>query len=109
MPELFLADTPGLTIGATGMDAIIQNIGVIVTTLAYSCPLDRSFAGTGGFIDSPSPYVVARRVAELTEAIEAKEPRVRVVGITYAPRAEDQMQGRVYPKIQFELREGVTL
>lgn len=99
---------PPLIIGATGMDEITQNIRMIITTLAYSTPLDRGFASTGSFIDAPSPYEVARKVAELTEAIEAKEPRVRVLGISYATTPESEMQGRVYPKISFELREEVT-
>lgn len=99
---------PPLIIGATGMDEIMQNIRMIITTLAYSTPLDRGFASTGSFIDAPSPYEVARKVAELTEAIEAKEPRVRVLGISYATTPESEMQGRVYPKISFELREEVT-
>lgn len=77
----FSPEYPPLTIGAQGMDAIVQNIRVIVTTLAYSCPLDRGFASTGSFIDAPTPYAVARAIAELTEAIEAKEPRVRVGGV----------------------------
>lgn len=108
--ELILTPSaPPLTIGATGMDAITQNIRMIITTLAYSTPLDRGFANTGSFIDAPSPYEVARKVAELTDAIEAKEPRVRVLGISYATTAGNEMQGRVYPRIHFELKEGVTL
>lgn len=110
MHELDLSpSTPPVIIGATGMDAIMQNIRMIVTTLAYSTPLDRGFASTGSFIDAPTPYAVARKVAELTEAIESKEPRVRITSITYAPTVGNEMQGRVFPKIHFELKEGVTL
>lgn len=98
-----------LQIGATGMTAITQNIRVIVTTLAYSVPLDRGFSNQGSFIDAPTPHAVASRVAELTEAIEAKEPRVKVERIDYVQRAEDAMQGRVYPCIHFSLRPGVTV
>lgn len=106
--DFTIGDTP-LVIGATGLESIIQNIRIIVTTLAYSVPLDRGFASTGGFIDSPTPYAVALKIAELSEAIEAREPRVQVTGIEFAPRPADMMQGRVYPKIVFRLREGVTL
>ena len=106
--DLTIADTP-LVIGATGLESIVQNIRIIVLTLAYSVPLDRGFAHVGSFIDSPTPYAVALRIAELTEAIEAREPRVQVTGIDFAPRPDEMMQGRVYPKIMFRLREGVVL
>lgn len=106
--DFTIGDTP-LIIGATGMESIIQNIRVIVTTLAYSVPLDRGFANAGSFIDSPTPYAVALKIAELSEAIEAREPRVQVTGIDFAPRPDEMMQGRVYPKIVFRLKDGVTL
>lgn len=132
-----------LRIGASGMDALLQNIRIIVLTTMYSVPLDRGFAHVGDFIDSPSPLVTARLVARLTDAIEDKEPRVTVQRIELEasvagdggePRSgseagtafpasdslsrtgsaggrhvENAMQGRLYPHIRFELKEGVTL
>ena len=136
MPAVdFTTPLPPLVIGASGLEAIAQNIRVIVTTPAWSVPLDRAFAHAGAFIDAPTPYAVARKIAELTEAIEANEPRVRVESIRFAarttkptavasgseriaqtPRMEaasergaDAMQGRLYPVISFSLREGVAL
>ncbi len=109
MPDTLITSRPPIKIGATGLDAILQNIGIIVTTLAFSVPLDRSFASTGTFIDAPSPYVVAKRIAELTEVIESKEPRVRVTNITYEPSVQSEMDGSVYPRIFFEIKDGVTL
>lgn len=106
---------PGATlrIGATGMEALLQNIRVIVLTTMYSVPLDRGFAHVGDFIDSPSPLVTARLVARLTDAIEAREPRVAVQRISLEPAdqsgTEAVMQGRLYPRVTFELKEGVTL
>ena len=75
MPAVdFTTPLPPLVIGASGLEAIAQNIRVIVTTPAWSVPLDRAFAHAGAFIDAPTPYAVARKIAELTEAIEANEP-----------------------------------
>ena len=105
----FTTPLPPLVIGASGLEAIAQNIRVIVTTQAWSVPLDRAFAHAGAFIDAPTPYVVARKIAELTEAIEANEPRVKVESIRFAARPADAMQGRLYPVISFSLREGVAL
>ncbi len=110
MQDILVTDIlPPLKIGATGMEAIQQNIAVIVTTLAFSVPLDRSFASQGSYLDSPAPYVTARRIAELTDIIEAKEPRVKVISITYEHWQDDLMQGRVYPKIRFRLKDGVIV
>ena len=56
MPAVdFTAPLPSLVIGATGLEAVAQNIRIIVLTLAYSVALDRGFANTGGFIDAPTP------------------------------------------------------
>lgn len=110
MPAVdFTTLLPSLVIGATGLEAVAQNIRVIVLTLAYSVALDRGFTNTGAFIDAPTPYAVARKIAELTEAIEAKEPRAKVESIRFAPRSSDAMEGRVYPIITFSIRKGVEL
>lgn len=102
-----------LCIGVGGMDALLQNIRIIVLTTMYSVPLDRGFAHVGDFIDSPSPQVTARLVARLTDAIEDKEPRVTVQRISLEPAGQDNMeaamQGRLYPRVYFDLKDGVTV
>lgn len=103
------APLPPLVIGATGLEALAQNIRIIVMTLVWSVPLDRAFADSGSFIDAPTPYAVARKTAELTHAIEKYEPRVQVQNIRFEARPGDMMEGRVYPVITFSLREGVAL
>lgn len=108
----FIAAPAPLVIGATGLEGLHQCLRIIITTLIYSVPLDRGFASTGSFIDAPLPYAVAQRLAELTEAIEKYEPRVKIIHIRLTePEAklEDLMEGRVFPVIRFELKEGVTL
>jgi phage baseplate assembly protein W len=109
--ELNVDGSTPLIIGATGMDALLQNIRIIVLTTVYSVPLDRGFAHVGAALDSPSPLVTARLVADLTDAIEAREPRVRVDRITLEPLGgvSGYVEGRYSPRIVFHLREGVTL
>lgn len=112
MPELQLSDEAEarpLAIGAQGLESIEQAIRIIVRTLAYSVALDRGFAHVGSFLDAPTPYEVARRVADLTDAIEAREPRVRVQRINLEPDPQGNMEGRLYPRIVYELRDGVQL
>ena len=110
MPVLELAEiSMPLSIGATGIAALEQNIRIICTTLAYSVAMDRGFAHVGAFVDAPTPYDVARLIADITEAIEAKEPRVTVEHISLEPSADEAMQGRLYPKITYRVKDGVTL
>lgn len=130
--EVFTGNAP-VIIGARGMDDVMQCIRTIVRTMIYSVPLDRGFASTGSYIDSPSPHAVAARMGELTEAIERREPRVRVTSIRFVNAsyrgamppdnppsplrakpgtgldAQEVMDGRLTPVIRFRLREGVSL
>lgn len=53
MPVVDMREAAPLVIGATGLDAVVQNIRMILTTFAYSVPLDRRFASHGGAIDAP--------------------------------------------------------
>ena len=93
MPVVDMREAAPLVIGATGLDAVV--------------PLDRRFASHGGFIDAPAPVMAALRIAELTDAIEEKEPRAEVVSIRLL-RAET-LDGQLRPVVTFKLREGVTL
>ena len=106
--ELMANDAPAI-IGARGLDDVMQCIRYIVRTTVFSVPLDRGFAQTGTFIDAPVPHAAAARMAALTEAIERREPRVRVVSIRFAAAADDAIEGRIVPLIRFRLREGVQL
>ena len=97
-----LVDAPApFIIGAKGMDAVMQNIRVIILTTRYSVPLDRGFAHAGTALDSPAPLVTARLAAEITEAIEEKEPRVKVDRIRFEPvdGASGHMEGRYAPRV----------
>lgn len=109
--EFIVAPAP-IVIGATGLEGLHQALRIIITTLIYSVPLDRGFATTGSFIDAPLPHAVAQRLADLTEAIEKYEPRVKIISLRLSEpgaKLEDLMEGRVFPIIRFELKEGVEL
>ncbi|MDX8367790.1 hypothetical protein [Cytobacillus sp. IB215665] len=63
--------------GATGIDEILQNVGFILSTVVYSCPMDRAF---GWVPDLDSPIVAARAInqARIIQAIQKYEPRAIV-------------------------------
>lgn len=104
-----LASRQPLVIGATGMEAIIQNIRMILMTLRFSIPLDRGFAHDGRMIDAPAPQDAWRKTRELIDAIEKYEPRVRVEKIEFVYHdIENQLQeGTLTPKVTFSLKKGV--
>lgn len=106
--EVFVGDAAPLVIGLSGLEAIKQNIRIIVQTLSYSVPLDCGFAHAGEAIDSPSPLETARLVAHMAEAIEKHEPRVLVDSITMETASTSAaMQGALAPRIRFHVKEGV--
>lgn len=114
MPEYheLIADNAPIVIGATGLQEIEQNIRIIVLTTVFSVPMDRSFANTGSYIDSPLPQATAGRIAELIRAIEKYEPRVAVVSIRMQETrqtSQDLLDGKYCPVIKYRLRQGVSI
>lgn len=108
--DVSAAVRPPLVIGATGLDEILQNVRLILATMAFSVPLDRAFAGDGDIIDTPSPYAAQRRMASIVDTVERYEPRVKVTHVGFAPlAATETMDGRLAPVLRFTLREGVVL
>lgn len=104
------AERHPIVVGATGLDEIFQNVRIILSTMAFSVPLDRAFAGGGEYIDRPSPFDAQRRMAAIVEGVEKYEPRVKVTGIAFTElAATDTMDGILAPVLQFTLRGGVTL
>jgi uncharacterized protein len=63
--------------GATGVKEILQNVSFILSTLVYSCPMDREFGWTPD-IDSPIQLSRATNAAQIIQAIQDDEPRVIV-------------------------------
>ena len=106
-----LARNAPIVIGATGMEAIIQNIRMIILTLRHSIPLDRAFAHDGKIIDSPAPLETSRKTADLIEAIEKYEPRVKVekLEFVYTDAKNQLQQGSLAPRVVFSLKKGVEL
>lgn len=111
MSQLYATDTAPLpiVIGASGMEEIAQNIRTIVQTLAYSVPMDRRFAGSGGYVDTPLPHRTAAKMAEIIDVVEKYEPRVKVHGVRFANKPDEAADGILYPAITYTLREGVVL
>lgn len=106
-----MAEALPLVIGATGFEAICQNIRIIIKTMMFSVPLDRAFAHDGRMLDSPAPIATARLTNQLMEAIEKYEPRVEVQSIEFVyTDAKSQLEeGTLTPKVTFKVKDGVEL
>ena len=77
--ELWIDNTPKpLKLGLTGIEEIVQNIRLILSTPKGSVPLDRDFGINWDLIDKPSPATIQLLKAEAVKAIETYEPRVKV-------------------------------
>lgn len=63
--------------GATGVEEILQNVAFILSTIPYSCPMDREF-GWEPDIDSPIQISRAVNPARIFQAIQDNEPRAIV-------------------------------
>lgn len=110
MSEYLMSTAPQpIVIGASDREEIEQNIRMIIATRAFAVRMDCPFAGEGSYIDSPLPHQTARRIAELTEAVEEYEPRVRVVRLYFSPDAIAARDGKLYPMLRYTMKEGVAL
>lgn len=96
-----------LVIGLTGLEEIEQNIRIIVRSFGFDVRLDCAFAHSGAYIDSPLPHATALRIANLTEAIEKYEPRVKVLSLNFAPDAKAAVDGKIFPQLRYAVKEGI--
>lgn len=69
---------------ATREEEILQNIAVILSTPKFSVPLDRGLGLAQRFIDKPIQAAQPILVSEVLDAIEAYEPRVEILEVTFA-------------------------
>lgn len=88
---------------ATGVNEILQNVAFIISTMKYSCPLDREF-GWIPDLDSPINLAVATNTTRILEAIQENEPRVTVDEIITTGNALD---GNLEVKVRVRIDESI--
>jgi phage baseplate assembly protein W len=91
--------------GATGVKEILQNVSFILSTMPYSCPLDRGF-GWEPDIDSPIHLSSATSAARIAQAIYDYEPRVVVDELIVEGNALD---GETKAIIRLSIDESVVI
>lgn len=84
-------------------EEIYQNIATILKTIKGTVPLDREFGVDGSYIDLPMPMAMGQWQAEIIDAIERDEPRVRVLKVDFKENKTDAMDGILSPVVTVEI------
>lgn len=89
--------------GATGVKEVLQNVAFILSTVAYSCPMDRSF-GWIPDLDSPINLAKATNAARIIQAIQENEPRAIVEEVRFEV---DGLNGKLNPIVRVRIDESI--
>lgn len=87
----------------TIVQEIVQNIGILLTTVVGSVPLNRDLGLQETFIDDPQPRAMMQLSIFALETIQDYEPRVEVTEIDFVPNPNDALDGRMYPKVMVRI------
>ncbi|UZP67647.1 GPW/gp25 family protein [Desulfovibrio mangrovi] len=104
---MFLIDMRKTTrqiIGATGVAEILQNARNILGTTKGTVPLDRTFGVRMRFLDRPLPEAMAEYTGEIIAELQAQEPRLQVVSVSFADKPDDAVEGRLYPLVTISIQ-----
>lgn len=83
------------------LNAVLQNIAVILSTPKGSVPMYRDFGLDWSFLDKPIPVAKVLMVAPVREAIERWEPRASVLDVSFS---EDPARpGVLIPTVEVEI------
>lgn len=88
---------------ASGTEEIIQNVGILLTTVIGSVTLNRRLGLNAGFIDEPSPRAMMNLSIFALETIQEYEPRVQVLSVDFVPDPEAALNGKLYPKVEVRI------
>jgi phage baseplate assembly protein W len=89
--------------GATSNQEILQNVAMILNSVVYSCPMDRSFAWDASLLDRPINLVPSLLSARLIAAVNKYEPRATITKVSYSG---DASNGQLQPKVMVKIKNG---
>lgn len=89
--------------GAKGVQEVLQNVSFILSTIVYSCPLDRLF-GWKPDLDSPIIAAKATNAARILEAVQNNEPRAIIQEIIFEG---DGLEGLLKPTVKVMIDEQI--
>lgn len=83
------------------VNAVLQNIALILATPKGSVPFYRDFGISNEFLDKPMPVAKVMMIGEVREAIETWEPRAAVRNVSFA---QDPLEpGKLIPAVEVEI------
>ncbi|WP_458412785.1 hypothetical protein ACNQFZ_18540 [Schinkia sp. CFF1] len=87
----------------TVVEEILQNVRFIITSYAFSCPMDRDFTWSPEELDGPINVVKARIRAKLAEAIPKYEPRAELLEVLF--KTDNALEGNLIPIVRVRIDE----
>ena len=84
------------------IEEVIQNVRMILSTVIYTVPYDRSLAITGDYLDNPIQLNKALVKADIFNAIKNREPRAEVINISFEG---DALEGKLKPTVRILINE----
>ena len=84
------------------VEEVIQNVRMIMSTLIYTVPYDRTLAITGEYLDNPIQLNKALVQADIFNAIKNREPRAEVRNISFEG---DALEGKLKPTVRILINE----
>lgn len=88
-------------------EEVAQNVRCILSTRRGSVPLDRNFGLDPDYIDRPQPLARQMAEADIVVTLAQYEPRATVSEILWE-RADEALDGALYPKVLLLLKEGAA-
>lgn len=82
-------------------EEVIQNVRMILNTIAGSCPMYREFGLSPLYLDKPEPIAKNLIVAEIYDKVELYEPRAEVEGVTFE---ESDLPGMILPVVEVNIK-----
>ncbi|MBU2701694.1 phage baseplate assembly protein W [Sporomusaceae bacterium BoRhaA] len=77
-----LSTNLNIDFSATGDAEILQNVAMIFSSVANSCPMNRKFAWDGSVLDRPVNLIQSIFAATMVTALRTYEPRASLVKLT---------------------------
>ncbi|GHU78850.1 hypothetical protein AGMMS49992_30170 [Clostridia bacterium] len=89
-----------INFGAAGVEEILQNVRMILTTPIFSVPLDRLFGLDFSMLDQPMPMAQARLSEEIFKSLRKYEPRVDILQIDFVQSTAQSLDGHMIPSVR---------
>ena len=94
-----------VVIGATGIDAIVQQVQIVCATQVGSLPMDRAFGSQADYLDMPLPVAKAKASAAVVQGVETYVPGVDVLSVSWVADADGAQAGTLIPVVRIKINE----